>query len=136
MVDLADRSIVSVIEVLSPSNKVAGAAGLESFQEKRNQVMRSPAHWVEIDLLRAGVSLTVDENSLIMSILSMSHPSSVVGMAYSGRFASPSGFRLFKSPFAPRTAILRSIFKPSSMPPMIAAASTWRSTTGSNRSRP
>jgi hypothetical protein len=61
VIDVSDRSVVSVIEVLSPSNKVVAADGLESFQKKRNQVMRSPAHWVEIDLLRAGVSLTLDE---------------------------------------------------------------------------
>ncbi len=61
VIDTSDRSVVTVIELLSPSNKVDRAAGLESFREKRNQVMRSPAHWVEIDLLRAGVSLTLDE---------------------------------------------------------------------------
>ncbi len=58
VLDTSDRSVVCVIEVLSPSNKIDGAAGLESFREKRNQVMRSSAHWVEIDLLRMGVSLT------------------------------------------------------------------------------
>jgi hypothetical protein len=61
VIDTSNRSVVTVIELLSPGNKVDRAAGLESFQEKRNQVMRSPAHWVEIDLLRAGVSLTLDE---------------------------------------------------------------------------
>jgi hypothetical protein len=61
VIDVSDRSIVCVIEVLSPGNKMAGADGLESFQAKRNQVMRSPAHWVEIDLLRAGISLALEE---------------------------------------------------------------------------
>ncbi len=41
VIDTSDRSIVSVIAVLSPSNKVAGADGLKSFQKQRNRVMRS-----------------------------------------------------------------------------------------------
>jgi hypothetical protein len=59
IIDAADRSVVTVIEVLSPTNKVAGADGLESFLEKRDQIMKSPTHWVEIDLLRSGVSPVV-----------------------------------------------------------------------------
>jgi hypothetical protein len=56
VVDASDRSVVTVIEVLSPTNKVPGADGLESFLEKRNQIMKSSTHWVELDLLRSGVS--------------------------------------------------------------------------------
>jgi hypothetical protein len=56
VIDAADRSIVTVIEVLSPTDKVAGAEGLGSFLEKRDQIMKSSTHWVEIDLLRSGVS--------------------------------------------------------------------------------
>jgi hypothetical protein len=47
-----DRALVTVIELLSPSNKVQGSAGRESFLAKRNEVMNSAANWVEIDLLR------------------------------------------------------------------------------------
>ncbi len=46
-----------ISEILSPDNKVARSQGLKSFRMKRLQVMRSPSHWVEIDLLRRGVSL-------------------------------------------------------------------------------
>jgi len=50
-----DRSVVAVIEVLSPSNKAVGAAGRENYMQKRQEVMDSNSHFVEIDLLRAGV---------------------------------------------------------------------------------
>ncbi len=52
IIDTLDKSVVTVIEVLSPSNKIPGSAGRKSFLEKRQDIMRSPIHWVEIDLLR------------------------------------------------------------------------------------
>ena len=48
------RLVVTVIEILSPTNKVAGSRGRESYETKRQEVMRSPSHLVEIDLLRRG----------------------------------------------------------------------------------
>jgi hypothetical protein len=42
-----------VIELVSPSNKHRGA-GRTSYLAKQRQVLRSKAHLVEIDLLRAG----------------------------------------------------------------------------------
>ena len=59
VVDVRDRSVVTVIEILSPSNKVPGSAARRSYQEKREQVMSSPAHWVEIDLLRGGARMAI-----------------------------------------------------------------------------
>ena len=53
--DASDLSVVTVIEVLSPTNKVAGANGRHQFLRKRADIYASPAHWLEIDLLRAGV---------------------------------------------------------------------------------
>lgn len=53
--DAEYREIVTVIEVLSPTNKLRGSRGRDSFLKKRREVMNSPAHWVEIDLLREGV---------------------------------------------------------------------------------
>ena len=47
-------TLVTVIEVLSPTNKIRGARGRASFMEKRQEILASDAHWVEIDLLRAG----------------------------------------------------------------------------------
>jgi Protein of unknown function (DUF4058) len=52
VVDRDSRDVVAVIEILSPANKVAGSAGRESFEKKRREIMRSPSHWMEIDLLR------------------------------------------------------------------------------------
>jgi hypothetical protein len=52
IINLKSRDVVTVIEVLSPTNKVPGSAGRKSFEQKRREVMYSPSHWVEIDLLR------------------------------------------------------------------------------------
>jgi hypothetical protein len=49
--------LVTVIELLSPSNKTSGAEGRRSFLAKRREVTSSKAHWVEIDLLRQGIPL-------------------------------------------------------------------------------
>jgi hypothetical protein len=52
--DLQARRVVATIEVLSPVNKAAGSAGRDDFLTKREQGMQATAHWLEIDLLRAG----------------------------------------------------------------------------------
>lgn len=54
VLDAEKKSVITVIEVLSPSNKVPGSTGLQSYREKRQEVMSSAAHFVEMDLLRAG----------------------------------------------------------------------------------
>jgi hypothetical protein len=54
VLDRVDRSVVAVFEVLSPTNKIPGAAGRNSFLQKRKEVFSSSAHWIEIDLLREG----------------------------------------------------------------------------------
>jgi len=59
IIDRQHRNVVTVIEVMSPTNKVAGSRGLRSFRRKRKKTMNSKSHWVEIDLLRAGVSLAL-----------------------------------------------------------------------------
>ncbi len=46
--------IVTVIEVLSPTNKVPGSDGHKKYVQKQREVLRSDVHLVEIDLLRAG----------------------------------------------------------------------------------
>ena len=48
------NTLVAVIEVLSPANKIRGSAGRKSFLDKRQEILASDVHWVEIDLLRAG----------------------------------------------------------------------------------
>jgi hypothetical protein len=48
-------SLVTLIEVLSPANKVRGSRGRASFMQKLQETLAGDVHWVEIDLLRAGV---------------------------------------------------------------------------------
>jgi hypothetical protein len=57
IIDAENRRVVTVIEILSPDNKVSRSQGLRSFRKKRLSVMNSTSHWVEIDFLRKGVSL-------------------------------------------------------------------------------
>jgi hypothetical protein len=54
VIDVADRSLVTMIEVISPSNKVKGSAGRRAYLKKRREVVASSVHLVEIDLLRRG----------------------------------------------------------------------------------
>jgi hypothetical protein len=48
-------ALVTIIEVVSPANKIRGSRGRDSFMEKRRETRTSDVHWVEIDLLRAGI---------------------------------------------------------------------------------
>lgn len=48
------REVVTVIEVLSPTNK-AGNGGFEEYGRKRQELLRSQANLVEIDLLSQGI---------------------------------------------------------------------------------
>ncbi len=51
--EVATGYVVTTIEVLSPTNKRTGK-GRDAYEEKRRDVLSSPTHLVEIDLLRAG----------------------------------------------------------------------------------
>ncbi|MCX7993402.1 MAG: DUF4058 family protein [Fimbriimonadales bacterium] len=46
--------LVTVIEVLSPTNKEAGTKGRELYLRKQAEILKSDVHLVEIDLLRGG----------------------------------------------------------------------------------
>ncbi len=48
-----DLGVVAIIELVSPSNKVAGP-GRDSYLTKRREIQDSECHLVEIDLLRQG----------------------------------------------------------------------------------
>ncbi len=50
--DMADHQVIAVIELLSPTNKAGD--GRREYLSKRAEVLYSPTHLVEIDLLRAG----------------------------------------------------------------------------------
>src|SRR5205085_8771496 len=53
-----DRSLVSVLELLSPSNKIDPGRG--DYLAKRNAILRQPVHLVELDLLVGGRRLPMD----------------------------------------------------------------------------
>jgi hypothetical protein len=57
VIDREYREVVTVIEIVSPTNKIIGSAGRESFLQKRSEVLASSSHWLEIDLLRDGARL-------------------------------------------------------------------------------
>lgn len=49
--------VITVIEVLSPANKRRGGKGWRVYQRKRDEVLASESHLVEVDLLRGGERL-------------------------------------------------------------------------------
>jgi hypothetical protein len=58
--DRRGRELVTVIELLSPSNKRAGQ-DREQYLTKRRGILRSPVHLVEIDLLRGWTPLPMKD---------------------------------------------------------------------------
>lgn len=61
VIDTNQQSVVTVIELLSPTNKINGSRGRASYEQKRREVMNSSSHFVEIDLLREGDHLHTRE---------------------------------------------------------------------------
>ena len=53
--------VVTVIEVVSPANKRAGSDGRREYLAKRESILQSAAHLVELDLLRGGERLPTIE---------------------------------------------------------------------------
>jgi hypothetical protein len=51
--ELGTDAVITVIEVISPKNKRAGKGRVE-YEHKRETILGTQTHWVEIDLLRAG----------------------------------------------------------------------------------
>ena len=56
--EMATGEVVTVIEVLSPANKRMGK-GRQVYEEKRDRLLGSRTHLVEIDLLRSGEPMPV-----------------------------------------------------------------------------
>jgi hypothetical protein len=48
--------VITTLKLLSPKNKKAGE-GRDAYLQKRQQILTSATHFVEIDLLRGGMSL-------------------------------------------------------------------------------
>jgi hypothetical protein len=53
--DVENHRLVTVIELLSPTNK--RGEGYDEYRDKRDLILRSNTHLIEIDLLRAGLRL-------------------------------------------------------------------------------
>ncbi|MDA1016654.1 MAG: DUF4058 family protein [Planctomycetota bacterium] len=49
-----EKEIITVIEFLSPTNKLRRANGREIYLEKRMELLETRTHFVEVDLLRGG----------------------------------------------------------------------------------
>jgi hypothetical protein len=57
IVEAGTKEIVTIIEVLSPTNKRRGSDGREQYLSKRAAIINSHVNLVELDLLRGGVRL-------------------------------------------------------------------------------
>lgn len=57
------KEVVTTIEILSPKNKQLGEERI-SYETKRQRVLSSNTHLVEIDLLRGGVPLPIMETTI------------------------------------------------------------------------
>jgi hypothetical protein len=60
IIDREEREVVAVLELLSPTNKFSGS-DREQYLGKRRRLLRSASHLVEIDFLRAGPRMPVEE---------------------------------------------------------------------------
>jgi hypothetical protein len=52
-----ERTLITSIEVLSPSNKRAGTEGWKEYERKRQAMLLGHANFLELDLLRGGTKL-------------------------------------------------------------------------------
>jgi hypothetical protein len=57
------REVVTTIEILSPTNKRPGK-GRQMYEKKREQILSSRTHLIEIDLLRRGEPMPIFGNNL------------------------------------------------------------------------
>jgi len=57
--EIATSKVISVVELLSPKNKRSGE-GRQQYLQKRQAVLNSQTHLVEIDLLRTGEPMPVE----------------------------------------------------------------------------
>lgn len=57
LVDRESNNVITVIEILSPANKIKNSAAQRDYDDKRKDVLSGGTHFVEIDLLREGVPI-------------------------------------------------------------------------------
>ena len=89
ILDIAGNEVVTVIEVLSPSNKTPGP-GHDVYRAKQQEVLCSPANLVEIDLLRQGL------DSVAAPILKTTSNGRVDYIICTRRTARPGGFEVVR----------------------------------------
>jgi hypothetical protein len=63
---IGSNEVVTVIEVLSPTNKTPGARGRDEYLRKQREVIESDVHLVEIDLLRDGAATVYAPPALLL----------------------------------------------------------------------
>ena len=61
--DVATKEVVTAIEILSPTNKRSGK-GRKAYLTKRERVLTTKTHLVEIDLLRSGEGMPILNNNV------------------------------------------------------------------------
>lgn len=59
--EVSTSKVVTAIELISPKNKQAGK-GREAYEKKRQQILASSTHLVEIDLIRSGRPMRILED--------------------------------------------------------------------------
>ncbi|ESA36391.1 hypothetical protein N836_00525 [Leptolyngbya sp. Heron Island J] len=57
--EISTNRVITVVEVLSPANKRSGE-GRQKYLAKRQRILNSQTHLVEIDLLRTGISMPLE----------------------------------------------------------------------------
>ena len=62
----SDERVITLIEVLSPTNKSPEAYGRDAYTKKRDRILQSETHLLEIDLLRGGVDTVAVPRPLII----------------------------------------------------------------------
>lgn len=55
----ASGKVVAIMELLSPINKAAGKDGLDAYERKREELLTTSCHLIELDLLRDGERLPI-----------------------------------------------------------------------------
>lgn len=58
----ASGKVVTVMELLSPINKTRGKDGLDAYERKREELLTTSCHLIELDLLRAGERIPIKGN--------------------------------------------------------------------------
>jgi hypothetical protein len=56
------KQLVTTIEILSPANKIIESQAYHQYIRKRNRILNSPVHWMELDLFRAGPRIILGQN--------------------------------------------------------------------------